>query len=276
MDKIINSITEDIESNILQELKNKNHSVLHIFYLSDDIPSMKYINNKIKKAEKFDIKSILHKPSNLSELTIKILSIPKEDKIIIQYPINIEKFGDIQTLYHQINKNQDVDGFLFDFLDIHSCITINDFMNHKSFSPTAKGVLQILNKINKIIQGSNITVIGKGLTSGLPIGNSLAKLGANITWIDKNCSEKDFIKTINNSDVIISCAGAKNIINKDTHSYKPDVIYINIGMSSDDNGNIIGDINYKEISELMNTLYVNQTLKSTGFLTTLNLIQNCI
>ncbi len=278
MNKVIDSIIEEVENNIKIELVNrKNNSSLHIFYLSDDIPSLKYVNNKIKKGEKFNVKTVLHQPNNVSELTTQILAIPREDKIIIQYPINTEKFGDIKFLYQTyINKDQDIDGFLFDFLDINDCNTIEDFLNHKSFSPTAKGVLQILKQLNINIQGSNITVLGKGLTSGLPIGNSISKLGGNLTWLDKNTKKDDFNKTIKESDVIISCTGAKNIINSTTHSEKANAVYINVGMSPNETGGIVGDINYKEIKNLDNTLYVNDVLKSTGFLTTLNLIANCI
>lgn len=276
MEKVIDDIILDVEKNLLSKI-NTNLPTLHIFYLSSDIPSLKYINNKIKKAKKFNVNTELHKPQNLEELKKEIVSVSKSDKIIIQYPINTQIFGDIKNLYQTyISKEQDVDGFLFDLLDINSCDTITDFLDHKSFSPTAKGVLQILQKHSYDIKGANITVLGKGLTSGLPIGISLAKLGSNVTWLDKNCKKYDFVKTIIDSDVIISCTGAKNIINKNIHAMKKRAIYINIGMSSDENGNIIGDINYSEISNLENTLYVNDTLKTTGFLTTLNLIGNCI
>lgn len=276
MRKVIDEIINDVEKQ-LNSIDYSPKPKLHIFYLSTDIPSMKYINNKVKKAQKFNVTAILHQPTTLEELTEQIITIPSEDKIIIQYPINTEVFGDIKNLYQTyISKDQDIDGFLFDFLDIHSCNTIEDFLTHKSFSPTAKGALQILKQVGVKIEGSNITILGKGLTSGLPIGNSIAKIGGNVTWLDKNCTSDDFVKTIAKSDVIISCTGAKNIINKNVHSLKKNAVYINIGMSSDEKGNIIGDINYSEISNLDNTLYVNDVLKSTGFLTTLNLIANCI
>ncbi len=276
MKKIIDSIIEDTEISIIKRLEKSAPNDLHIFYLSDDVPSLKYINNKIKKAKKFNVKAYLHQPKDADELQDIILNLPHSDKIIIQYPID-NKFGDIKFFYQEfISKEQDVDGFLFDFLDIHSCNTMEDFLNHNSFSPTAKGALQIIKKLNVKIEGCNVTVLGKGLTSGLPIGNSIAKLGANLTWLDKNSSIKDFTKTIKNSDIIISCTGAKNIINQHIHSEKENAVYINVGMSADDKGNIIGDINYDEISSLSNTLYVNDVLKSTGFLTTLNLISNCI
>lgn len=72
------------------------------------------------------------------------------------------------------------------------------------------------------------------------------------------------------------CTGAKNIINKNIYSLQKDAVYINVGMSPDDNGKVVGDINYDEIRILDNTLFVNPVLKSTGLLTTLNLIYNCI
>ncbi len=273
---------EKISSQIEFSINNTNNSntikpKLNIFYLSSDIPSLKYINNKITKAKKFNVDVTLHQPKNKTELTNKLLIIPREEKVIIQYPIDSKTFGDIKELYQlYINKNQDVDGFLFDLLDITYCNTIEDFLNHKSFSPTAKGVLQILNSLNVNLEGKNVTVLGKGLTSGLPIGNAISKLGANLNWLDKNCALEDFKNIIENSEIIISCTGVKNLINKDIHSLKEKAIYINVGMSSDENNKIIGDINYEEISRLENTFYVNNVLNSTGLLTTLNLIFNCI
>ena len=50
---IIYKITEKIEKNITIDLNISTiKSKLHIFYLSDDIPSLKYVNNKIEKAKK--------------------------------------------------------------------------------------------------------------------------------------------------------------------------------------------------------------------------------
>ncbi len=280
---IYENITEGVITHIderIKELVNKNNKrVLHIISLSDDPASAVYMKNKVNMGEKYGVKVIIHKPKDKEELH-SVLNIVLDDinnRVIIQCPYDEEKWGTLSGLLKYIPDWMDVDGFKFNIMDLSRIKDIDQMFNNPNFSPTAKGAILLIDKAYKgMTKGKHVTVLGKGLTSGMPIALMCEQLGYTVTWCNSNTLTKVREDIIRNSKVIVSCVG-KEMINKNLHSEVPNACYINVGMFKDDeSGKLKADINYNDISELDNTLYCNKLFNTTGKLTTMCLILNTV
>ena len=157
-------------------------------------------------------------------------------------------------------------------IDISSLHSANDFIIHPTFSPTAKGVLLLNMLVDDTIKGKQVAVVGKGLTSGLPITLMYNQLGATVHTINSNTITNARYDIFNNSNIIVSCAGVDMTLFKNTWLYS-DKICINVGMRKEE-GKMIGDLDYNSISH--HASFINPVLGTTGKLTTLFLIYNCL
>lgn len=279
MNEAINYIEDKIKN-----LSEGNERILHIISLSDDAASESYMKNKCKMGEKYGVATIIHKPKDSFELETLIiaLSLNKNNRVIVQCPFDQDKWGKLEDIIEPLPKFMDVDGFEFNSLNLINTKSFDDMFNNPNFSPTAKGVLTLmkfcLKHSAKDFKGSKVTVIGKGLTSGLPIATMCEQLGCTVTW----CNSKTEIMfrdiAIANSKFIISCAGTgrEDIVNQTNASLSYEACYINVGMNRGEDGKLKGDIHYDSISKLDNTLFCNPLLGSTGKLTTMCLILNTL
>lgn len=281
---ILDKTFEDLDF-MIKELKNINpHRVLHIICLSDDPASASYVRNKVVTGQKYNIKVIVHRPRNKSELIELLISLSKDtnNRIIIQSPFDTYKWGSMNELMQHIPKYMDVDGFEFSMLDLINIKTFDDMILHPNFSPTAKGVLLMMKNvmIERGLDGKNfnsqeVTVIGKGLTSGLPIAMMCEQLGATVGWCNSKTKTDVRDYYITGSNFVISCAGVESLVNKSNASKMEDVSYINVGMSRGEDGKLKADINY-ELSECDNTMLCNKLFGTTGKLTCTCLLMNVL
>ena len=280
-DEITNSVMNDIDALIKSSIaKLDEQRVLHIISLSNDAASASYMKNKVAMGARYGIEVKIHKPRYKGEL-IDILNKLNKDsrnRIIIQCPFNEDDWGRLSELLHYIPDYMDVDGSKFNLLNLNKIQNLDQTLLYPTFSPTAKGVISLINKAYEGLdmKGTRVTVLGKGLTSGLPIALICEQLGYTVSW----CNSRTPVQTRNNhikdSKIVISCVG-KEMINKENKSDFEDACYINIGMFRDEeDGKLKGDINYNEIIELENTLYCNRLFNSTGRLTTMCLILNTV
>lgn len=262
----------------------KSDNTLNIIQLSKDARVQSYLKGKIKACEELGVLCVIHTPSNKKELEILLscLSKNKTQKIIIQTPIDEDIFGNIHELIKLVDREQDVDGFDFPLIKFREYRTIVEYLQAPNFSPTAKGVLGMMygarrekNLDHSNLRGETITIIGTGLTSGLPIANACMSLGATVYTAGSSTTDEDLRAMVGDSTIVVSCCGVANKINKNMCSLRENAVYINVGMSKVD-GKLAGDINYDEIMALDNTLYCNKTLGTTGRLTCLFLALNTV
>lgn len=274
---IVERCINEVERKIM--LLSGKRRVLNIFSLTDDSSAHLYMKRKVEEGERYGVKVVIHTPKTTKELheAMKKLAEDESNRIIIQKPFDESKWGSLKELHSLIPSYMDVDGFGFTMLDIVETKGFDDMFNNPRFSPTAKGVLLIMDKLtNGEFGGKRVAVIGKGLTSGLPIGLMTAQLGCTVRWMNSNTFKNDMRRLVNDTDFVIGCTGVPNIIDKEC-CIDPSISgkYINVGMSRID-GKWYGDINFDEIQNLENTDFCNNLFGSTGKLTTLCLILNTL
>ena len=247
---------------------------LHIIATSNDGPSEVYMKGKINTAAKFGIEATKHVVTPDTIMT-KLTELAKDlnNKIIIQLPLgDAEDYPRLTEMLELIHPMQDVDGFKVPMIDIDAMEIANDFITHPTFSPTAKGVLLLNMMVDADIPGKEVAIVGKGLTSGLPITTMYNRLGATVHTINRNTSIEAKYNAFDDADIIVSCAGADMTLADEPFTYT-DKICINVGMRREDN-KLIGDLDYNAISEYAK--FINPVKGSTGTLTTLFLIYNCL
>ena len=266
------AITET--SNRILEVKKglKELPILYVVVTNpDDAPSNSYINQKIKSGEQFgiEVRKVHFTPEEIIG-GLQTLQLNPKNKVIIQLPLG-KGYPPIEVLQRYIDPKQDVDGFSMTLMEISKMKSIKDFLNHPTFSPTAKGVLTLNKLVSPQIKGKNVAIVGKGLTSGLPIALMYSQLGATITQINSSTSVHAKFDGFMHADTIVSCAGVEvDWMNPKFYLGK---LVINVGMRRVD-GKLRGDIDYDSICERAH--FINPVLGSTGKLTTLNLILNCV
>lgn len=277
-EEVLQLVIDKIDKLIREKVEINKNRTLHIISLSDDPASEIYMRNKVNMAKEYGINAIIHKPKDklgLYNIMISEVFSSINNRFIMQLPYDTNKWNITDNLINSNLKFMDIDGFKFDLQDLTRIKNIDDMINHPNFSPTAKGVLLILDTLfDGNIKGRQATILGKGITSGLPIALMCEQLGLTVTWCNSSTLNRIRQETIENSEIIVSCVG-KEIINKDLHSKIDNACYINVGMFKEED-KLKGDINYNDIIELDNTLFCNKLFNSTGKLTTMCLILNTV
>lgn len=277
-EEVLQLVIDKIDKLIREKVEINKNRTLHIISLSDDPASEIYMRNKVNMAKEYGINAIIHKPKDklgLFNIMISEVFSSINNRFIMQLPYDTNKWNITDNLINSNLKFMDIDGFKFDLQDLTRIKNIDDMINHPNFSPTAKGVLLILDTLfDGNIKGRQATILGKGITSGLPIALMCEQLGLTVTWCNSSTLNRIRQETIENSEIIVSCVG-KEVINKDLHSKIDNACYINVGMFKEED-KLKGDINYNDIIELDNTLFCNKLFNSTGKLTTMCLILNTV
>lgn len=251
---------------IILSLKAKNIiPTLAIILVGNDLPSKVYVGRKKKRGEALGIKVYVNKnPANISEQ--KLFTIiknynndPNIHGIIVQLPLPHSLSE--EKIINTISKEKDVDGFL---------------ENSPFANPLSKAVEYVLNTIKshnlplrEWLKDKKIVVVGRGRTAGEPIYKSLSKMSKNIVQLTSKSENPD--QKIKEADIIITCVGKKNIINK--KNLKKGAVLIGTGLHKE-NGKLKGDYCEAEIKEIAS--YYTPTPEGMGPVNVACLLENVV
>lgn len=116
----------------------------------------------------------------------------------------------------------------------------------KGFIPcTAEAVMEIIHFEQINLKGSVVVMVGFGMVIGRPLTLLLAEAGSTVTV----CNEftKDLKKETSRADILIVATGVKHLI-KEPH-VKKEAVVIDVGINVDENGRIVGDVDFDAVSE---------------------------
>jgi methylenetetrahydrofolate dehydrogenase (NADP+)/methenyltetrahydrofolate cyclohydrolase len=221
---------------------------LLVILVGDNPASISYIRQKEKAAQELGFKIIIKKFSDsITQEKLK-KEIGEANKnylihgVIVQLPL--PKYLDPNHILSFIAPSKDVDGF-----------TPNSFFK----PPVAEAVLKILAKIHaqgqtscvkNQAQGqtSSTVVIGRGMTAGKPIAETLKKLGYKVAIAHSQTTPAQFSRFVKSAGVVISCVGKENIVK--AQDIKPGAIVIGVGLHRTPEGKLAGDFDEEEISRV--------------------------
>lgn len=105
---------------------------------------------------------------------------------------------------------------------------------------TPAGILALLRAYDVPLAGQRVLIVGRGTLVGRPLAMLLSSSGIDGTVTLAHRQTADLRDIARHSDVIISAAGVANLITKDM--VKPGAAVVGVGISYDENGNMISDI----------------------------------
>jgi methylenetetrahydrofolate dehydrogenase (NADP+)/methenyltetrahydrofolate cyclohydrolase len=242
------ALSEKIQQQVssqVKDLKSKTGSVpgLAVILVGQDPASAAYVNMKKKACDKVGFYSVTHEmPEDISqdaiENTIKMMNMnPNIDGILIQLPL--PKQIDTTKILELVEPSKDVDGF-------HPFNVGRLTTGLDGFVPcTPLGVMELLSEYNIDVKGKNCVVVGASNIVGKPMAALL--LNANATVEICHIFTDDLKKHTLDADILLVGVGVINLIKEDM--VKDGVIIIDIGINRAENGALVGDVDFANVSK---------------------------
>ncbi len=262
-----------VSAKIIEELKEElSHRAkkpyLAVILIGDDAASRVYVRNKKKKAEYIGIKAeVIEYPSNIEEEIVlnkidELNNSPEVTAILVQMPLpeHISK----EKIICRISPQKDVDCFTPENTGRLS-IGIKPYF----YPATPQGILMLLDAYNIPVEGKHAVVIGRSNIVGKPMAQMLLQRNATVTIC--HSKTKDLDKIIKTADIVVSAVGKKivrcKMVNKKS-------VIIDVGIYRDSNGNLTGDVDFKEVEPLAE--YITPVPGGVGPMTIASLMYNVV
>lgn len=104
---------------------------------------------------------------------------------------------------------------------------------------TPRGIVELLRRFGVTLAGANVTVIGRGVTVGRPLGLLLTRRSENATVTLCHTGTKDLAAEVARADVMVAAAGVPGLIT--AGMVKPGAAVVDVGITRTDAG-LIGDV----------------------------------
>ena len=267
--KLSNKIELEITKEV-KELKEKCGCTpgLAVVLVGQDPASAAYVNMKKKACDRVGFYSITHDmPENISqdaiEKTIEMMNNNSNvDGILIQLPLPPQI--DTTKILELVAPEKDVDGF-------HPYNVGRLTTGLDGFVPcTPLGVMKLLAEYNIDVKGKNCVVVGASNIVGKPMASLL--LNADATVEVCHIFTDNLKKHTLAADIILVGVGVINLIKEDM--VKDDAIIIDIGINRADNGKLVGDVDFANVSEKCS--YITPVPGGVGPMTIAMLLQNTL
>ncbi len=205
--------------------------------VGDDPGSHSYVSGKHRDCHEVGINSIrVDLPENASEndvlAAIKDLNASKEcTGYIVQLPL--PRGINSQRVLEAIDPNKDADGL--HPLNLGRLVSGED----APLPCTPRGIVELLRHYGVAIDGAEVTIIGRGLTVGRPLGLLLTRKSENATVTLTHTGTKDLARHTKNADVVVAAIGRAHFLTPDM--IKAGAAVVDVGISRTDAG-LLGDV----------------------------------
>ncbi|HHB93839.1 MAG TPA: bifunctional methylenetetrahydrofolate dehydrogenase/methenyltetrahydrofolate cyclohydrolase FolD [Campylobacterales bacterium] len=267
------SLSQKVQSSVqaeVEKLKQEKNIVpgLAVVIVGDDPASHAYVSMKEKACKSVGFYSIAHKmPETITQdEIIQIITMmnnnPHIHGILVQLPL--PPHIDTNKILEVIDPKKDVDGF-------HAYNVGRMVTNLDSFvACTPLGVMKMFQEYNIDLQGKDVVVVGASNIVGKPMAALL--LNANATVTVTHIYTKDLASHTRNADIIIVGVGKPNLITEDM--VKDGAIVIDIGINRLDNGKLVGDVDFENVSPKCS--YITPVPGGVGPMTIAMLLSNTL
>jgi methylenetetrahydrofolate dehydrogenase (NADP+)/methenyltetrahydrofolate cyclohydrolase len=205
--------------------------------VGDDPGSVSYVNGKHRDCKEVGINSIrFDLPSDATEkdvlAAITDLNASKEcTGYIVQLPL--PKGINTQRILEAIDPSKDADG-------LHPLNLGRLVLGYEAPLPcTPRAIVALLDHYKISTQGAEITVIGRGLTVGRPLGLLLTRKQENATVTLTHTGTKDLAIHTKKADIVIAAIGQSHFLKAEM--IKEGAVVIDVGISRTATG-LDGDV----------------------------------
>ncbi len=105
---------------------------------------------------------------------------------------------------------------------------------------TPRGIVELLRRYDVPIAGAEVTVVGRGVTVGRPLGLLLTRRSENATVTLCHTGTKDLAAHVRRADIVVAAAGVRALITADM--IKPGAAVLDVGTSRTESGKLAGDV----------------------------------
>lgn len=273
--KMLGSMFEQKLIKEVESLKSQNiNPSLCVILVGDNPASLSYVNMKSLAAKRVGIESrFFHFALDFSqdELLEEIDKLNKDSSvngILVQLPL--PKHINTDLILKSIDVNKDVDGFHpYNVGKLYQNISL--LSNSLPFVPaTPLGIMLLLEHYKIEIKGKDVTIIGASNIVGKPLASLMLNAGASITIC--HIFTKDLKKHTKDADIICVGVGKVNLLKEDM--IKHNAIIIDIGINKLQNGKVVGDVDYDNVSKKAS--FITPVPGGVGPMTISALLQNTI
>ena len=205
--------------------------------VGDDPGSHSYVKGKHKACEKVGIKSIRRDlPESITQQELEAVidelnANPEVTAYIVQLPL--PRHLNANAILERIDPAKDGDG-------LHPVNLGKLVLGEEAALPaTPRGIVELLRRHGVAIAGADVTVIGRGITVGRPLGLMLTRRSENATVTMCHTRTRDLARHVRAADIVVAAAGSPGLVTADM--VKPGAAVLDVGVSRVD-GKIAGDV----------------------------------
>ena len=232
---------------------------LVVLLVGENPASQTYVRNKERAAAKIGILSKVEKlPETISEeeLLAEIDKYNQDSRfhgILVQLPL--PKHIDEEKILLAIDPKKDVDGF-------HPMNLGRLFVGKPEMIPcTPYGIMKMFEAYDIDLTGKRAVVIGRSNIVGKPMAQLLLMKNATVTIA--HSKTEHLAEVAKEADILVVAIGRGHFLTKEF--VKPGAVVIDVGMNRNQEGKLIGDVAFDEVSEIAS--YITPVPKGVGPMT---------
>jgi methylenetetrahydrofolate dehydrogenase (NADP+)/methenyltetrahydrofolate cyclohydrolase len=231
-------IAIEIKNNISKDIKKSGRKLgLGTILVGDDPGSKAYVDGKHRDCEEVGISSIkINLPSTATEAEIinEVERLNNDSNctgFIVQLPL--PESVNTNNVLSKINPKKDADG-------LHPLNLGNLVLSNNSVIPcTPRAILEIFERYEINLSGSNLLIIGRGNTVGRPLSILLSQKPIDATVTLAHSKSKNLESLMKNADILIAALGISHFVKP--NMIKPGAVVIDVGITRSANG-LLGDV----------------------------------
>jgi methylenetetrahydrofolate dehydrogenase (NADP+)/methenyltetrahydrofolate cyclohydrolase len=105
---------------------------------------------------------------------------------------------------------------------------------------TPRGIVELLERYGLKLAGTDVTVVGRGVTVGRPLGLLLTRRRENATVTLCHTGTRDLGAHTRRADVVVAAAGVRGLVT--AGMLKPGAVVLDVGTSRSPEGKLVGDV----------------------------------
>lgn len=233
-------LAEKKQSELRDILATQPEKSLTVILVGDDKASQTYVRNKEKACERVGIKTTtIRIPNGTSESDIikTIQNLNEDDSvhnILLQLPL--PKGYNEYKIVNSIAPYKDVDALT----DVNqTSLFLNKKFIVSKIPCTPFGIMMLLKEYEISIERKKVLIIGRSKLVGEPMMLIMNKMNATTMWANSYTPYETLKELCLQADIIISCAGKRNLITQDMVT--PMTVLVDVGINVDENGKLCGD-----------------------------------
>ena len=270
---VADALYEKIRQKMKELLPSGITPTLAIVRVGEKDSDIAYENSAVKKAESLGIhveKFILEEQVSEEEV-IKVLQFINQNEkihgVLLFRPL--PPHMDDERVRNHLLPEKDVDGITDGSLaGVFAGI-------RRGFPPcTAEAAMEILNYYKIPISGQRATVIGRSLVIGKPVAMMLMEQNATVSICHSKTGSENLKKYCREADIIICAAGRAGTLTGKHVDGKQ--VIIDVGINFDEEGNMCGDADLKEIEAVGGAEAITPVPGGVGNVTTALLLYHVV